>query len=90
MQAYRQLKFNLTIKFHIKITGSGHGIGKQLALQYSKCGAIVICVDINEQSNKETVKEIQARGGKAYPYVYVIGYENMKVSFFFIPFLFQL
>jgi len=53
----------------VLVTGSGHGIGKQLALQYAKCGAIVVCVDINDQSNKETVKEIKARGGKAYPYV---------------------
>jgi len=53
----------------VLITGTGHGIGKELALQYSKCGAIIVCVDINEQSNKETVKEIQARGGKAYPYI---------------------
>lgn len=70
------------VKFHTKVTGSGHGIGKQLALQYSKCGAIVICVDINEQSNKETVKEIKARGGKAYPYVYVIGSYMTIPSFF--------
>ncbi|XP_037049305.1 17-beta-hydroxysteroid dehydrogenase 13 [Bradysia coprophila] len=53
----------------VLVTGSGHGIGKQLSLQYARCGAILVCVDINEQSNKETVKEIQARGGRAYPYV---------------------
>lgn len=63
------------IKFEFydyQVTGSGHGIGKELALQYAKCGTIVVCVDINEQSNKATVKEIQARGGKAYLYTYVI------------------
>ncbi|XP_065363009.1 17-beta-hydroxysteroid dehydrogenase 13 [Calliphora vicina] len=50
------------------ITGAGHGIGKQLALQYSSLGAKVICVDINEKNNMQTVKEIKQAGGNAFAY----------------------
>lgn len=52
----------------VLITGTGHGIGKELALQYSALGSTVVCWDINEQLNQETVKLIQARGGKAHGY----------------------
>ncbi|KAI8127823.1 hypothetical protein FF38_02121 [Lucilia cuprina] len=50
------------------ITGTGHGIGKELALQYSSLGAKVICVDINEKNNTQTVKEIKQNGGSAFAY----------------------
>lgn len=53
----------------VLITGTGHGIGKELALQYSALGGKVVCVDINEENNKETVSEIKSRGGNAYAYV---------------------
>jgi len=52
----------------VLITGTGHGIGKELALQYSALGSTVVCWDINEQLNQETVKLIKSRGGKAYGY----------------------
>lgn len=52
----------------VLITGTGHGIGKELALQYSALGATVVCWDINEQMNQETVKLIKARGGRAHGY----------------------
>ncbi len=52
----------------VLITGTGHGIGKELALQYSALGATVICWDINEKMNVETIKEIKANGGKAHGY----------------------
>ncbi|CRK89700.1 CLUMA_CG003407, isoform A [Clunio marinus] len=52
----------------VLITGSGHGIGKELALQYSALGSTVVCWDINEQMNQETVKTIKSRGGKAHGY----------------------
>lgn len=52
----------------VLITGTGHGIGKELALQYSALGATVVCWDINEQLNQETVKLIKSRGGKAHGY----------------------
>jgi len=52
----------------VLITGSGHGIGKELALQYSALGATVVCWDLNEPMNQETVKAIKDRGGKAHGY----------------------
>lgn len=52
----------------VLITGTGHGIGKEIALQYSALGATVVCWDINEQLNQETVKLIKSRGGKAHGY----------------------
>uniref|UniRef100_A0A1B0DM79 Uncharacterized protein n=1 Tax=Phlebotomus papatasi TaxID=29031 RepID=A0A1B0DM79_PHLPP len=53
----------------VLITGTGHGIGRELALQYSALGATVVCWDINEEGNKETVKEICSRKGKAHAFV---------------------
>lgn len=52
----------------VLITGTGHGIGKELALQYSALGSTVVCWDINEELNQETVKLIKSRGGKAHGY----------------------
>lgn len=53
----------------VLITGAAHGIGKELALQYARRGAIVVCWDINEKGNIETCDEIKAQGGKAHHYV---------------------
>ncbi|XP_039962228.1 estradiol 17-beta-dehydrogenase 11-like [Bactrocera tryoni] len=52
----------------VLITGTGHGIGKELALQYSALGAKLICWDVNEEANQQTVKDIKAYGGEAYAY----------------------
>lgn len=52
----------------VLITGTGHGIGKELALQYSALGATIVCWDINEAMNLETVKQIKSQGGKAHGY----------------------
>lgn len=50
------------------ITGTGHGMGKQMALQYAALGAKVICVDVNEKNNTQTVKEIKQAGHVAHGY----------------------
>lgn len=52
----------------VLITGAGHGIGKELAIQYACLGAKVICLDVNQQSNKETAREIRDIGKTAYTY----------------------
>ncbi|KAH8377457.1 hypothetical protein KR093_005592, partial [Drosophila rubida] len=43
----------------VLITGTGHGIGRELALHYASWGCTVVCVDINEQNNLETVQQIK-------------------------------
>jgi all-trans-retinol dehydrogenase (NAD+) len=52
----------------VLITGAGHGIGKEFALQYSNLGAKVVCWDIHEANNVETVNLIKSNGGSAYGY----------------------
>jgi len=61
----------------VLITGAGHGIGKELALQYASQGATVVCWDINEKTNHETVKEISKLGyPKAHAYVCNVSNRN--------------
>lgn len=50
----------------VLITGSGSGIGKELALQYADLGAIVVCWDVNEENNLKTVNCIKLKGQKAF------------------------
>jgi NAD(P)-dependent dehydrogenase (short-subunit alcohol dehydrogenase family) len=54
-----------------QITGTGHGIGKELALQYASLGATVVCWDISQELNDTTVQELRKIGFKAYGYKYV-------------------
>ncbi|XP_073958427.1 uncharacterized protein [Choristoneura fumiferana] len=51
-----------------RITGAGHGMGREMALRFGKLGAVVVCVDINAKGNEETVKMIKDKGGKAHIY----------------------
>jgi NAD(P)-dependent dehydrogenase (short-subunit alcohol dehydrogenase family) len=55
----------------VQITGTGHGIGKELAHQYASLGAVVVCWDINQEENDKTVQELRKIGAKAYGYKYV-------------------
>ncbi|XP_047527808.1 epidermal retinol dehydrogenase 2-like isoform X2 [Vanessa atalanta] len=52
----------------IFITGTGHGIGREVALRFAKLGGTIVCVDINASSNEETVKLIKQEKGKAHSY----------------------
>lgn len=47
----------------VLITGAGHGIGKEMAIQYSELGAVVVCWDINEELNSQTVNLIKKSKG---------------------------
>lgn len=47
------------------VTGSGSGIGKAIAMRFAREGALAIVVDVNEEAMATTVREIEARGGKA-------------------------
>ncbi len=49
----------------VVITGSGSGIGRGAALHFAKEGAKVVVSDINKKNGKETVRRIEAEGGKA-------------------------
>ncbi|KAL6266910.1 hypothetical protein P5V15_003738 [Pogonomyrmex californicus] len=53
----------------VLITGAGHGIGKELAVQYACLGAKVVCLDVNKQTNEETTQEIKTLG-KSSVYAY--------------------
>ena len=47
------------------VTGSGRGIGKEIALRLVRDGAKVVINDIDEAPAKETIAEIEQMGGKA-------------------------
>ncbi len=50
------------------ITGSGRGIGREIALTFARQGAEVISVDIDLQSATETSKLIESEGRKSKAY----------------------
>lgn len=47
------------------ITGGGSGIGRAISLLFSRQGAVVCILDLNEKGAAATVEEISAAGGKA-------------------------
>src|SRR3954468_6528716 len=47
------------------VTGSGRGIGREIALRLVRDGAKVVINDIDEAPAKETIAEIEKMGGKA-------------------------
>ena len=52
----------------IVVTGAAQGIGRAIALGLASRGATVACVDINAESNAETVALAQASNGDAFAY----------------------
>jgi NAD(P)-dependent dehydrogenase (short-subunit alcohol dehydrogenase family) len=47
------------------VTGAGQGIGRAIAQSYAREGAQVVVADFNEEMGRETVRLIEAAGGKA-------------------------
>lgn len=52
----------------VLITGSGSGLGRLFALEFTKQGAEVVLWDINSNSNEQTAKLVHEMGGKVYTY----------------------
>lgn len=50
------------------ITGGGSGIGKAIALTFAKQGAFVHVIELNDESGRKVVAEIENSGGKAKSY----------------------
>jgi 3-oxoacyl-[acyl-carrier protein] reductase len=51
------------------VTGSGRGIGQQIALKLASAGASVVVNDLDAEPAHETVEKIQAEGGRATPVI---------------------
>jgi len=61
------------------ITGGADGLGKAGALQFAENGATVIVWDMNEETGRQTVTEIEQKGGKAEFYkVNVANYSEVQ------------
>lgn len=52
----------------VLITGAGHGMGREMALRFASLGGVIVCVDINQTGNQETVELIKDAKGKAHSY----------------------
>ncbi|MCZ2155254.1 MAG: SDR family oxidoreductase [Bryobacterales bacterium] len=51
------------------VTGSSNGIGKAIALKFARHGAAVLVCGRNSERVHDAVREIQAQGGTAHPFV---------------------
>ncbi|AWP02697.1 putative retinol dehydrogenase 10-like [Scophthalmus maximus] len=52
----------------VLITGSGGGLGRLFAQEFTKHGADVVLWDVNSSSNEQTAQLVREMGGKAYAY----------------------
>jgi len=50
------------------VTGGGRGIGKEIALLLAENGADIALADVDEKTLEEAVKDIIAKGVKAFPF----------------------
>ena len=48
------------------VTGAGDGIGRHIAIAFAREGASVLVADIKVEGIQETVRQIEAEGGKAF------------------------
>jgi NAD(P)-dependent dehydrogenase (short-subunit alcohol dehydrogenase family) len=69
------IKFDFSGKI-VLITGAATGIGRETALKFSKAGASVAVVDINEDLGAKTAEDCKALGAKAIFYQANVGDEN--------------
>ncbi|XP_026686400.1 epidermal retinol dehydrogenase 2-like, partial [Diaphorina citri] len=62
---------SFSIVFEItEVTGAGHGIGRELAIQLADLGCTVVCVDLNQENNAKTADQINTTHNckKAFPF----------------------
>jgi len=52
----------------VLVAGAGRGLGKELATQFARLGAKVVCWDIDEDGNNQIVDELKKCGFQAYGY----------------------
>lgn len=52
----------------VVVTGAGSGIGRATAVRFANAGAAVMATDINGERAEDTVRNIKAAGGQAYPF----------------------
>ncbi|XP_011251926.1 short-chain dehydrogenase/reductase family 16C member 6 [Camponotus floridanus] len=53
----------------VLITGAGHGIGRELAIQLSSMGCIIVCWDNDVDNNRSTIREVSKNGGEVYGFL---------------------
>ncbi|XP_070534875.1 short-chain dehydrogenase/reductase family 16C member 6-like [Ptychodera flava] len=51
------------------VTGAAGWLGRRLALEFARRGAVLVLWDINEDGNEETASEIREVGAEAFTYV---------------------
>lgn len=63
------------------VTGAGSGIGRELALQLSGLGALVILTDVDEKGLDATCAMIKKRGGQCHPHVFDVSDRKSVYTF---------
>jgi NAD(P)-dependent dehydrogenase (short-subunit alcohol dehydrogenase family) len=53
------------VKLKIIVTGGSKGIGKEIAISFSRAGSLVIIADTDIENGEKTAEEIRISGGKA-------------------------
>ncbi|KAF4523844.1 hypothetical protein B566_EDAN016807 [Ephemera danica] len=68
LRVIRPTRFKSLREENIVITGAGHGIGRELALQLAELGARLALWDLDGARCEETAKDVRAKGGIAISY----------------------